>query len=389
MLKHSNAKPLNHSLVYVTWTPPVDSTWSMRHYVLLLRELEGLGWDVSLLTRTVPQNADLNELWTNVPVIKTGPQKGLLGKIRFLVKVLCSNAGIMWCMIWGWVGWALLLRKLTRGKPYVVWLDGYSHLAPWDAKNRLQRLWMELRYGLVLRGASVIYAEAPQNLEYTRKALPKATVKLTPPSLWIKNMRQIERQWHEEGFDPLREPRIFYSGRLVEHKQIHYLITAFFNLADEFPDWRLDIRGPITDPLYKKYLDELIVRYSLQTRVSFYAPVYGEALYRHFRLSSVFCLPSRLEGFPTTILEAMYFGGAIVAAQAGWIEFQLAGGCGLMYPSGDQTALTQHLRRLMASESLRNDLMSKARERVLSEFAWEKRFSEIESELRRVVTQGR
>lgn len=387
-MKHEVADRPKPSLLYVAWNPPVDATWSMRGYALLLRALAQAGWDVSLQTCSTPQNAHLHELWECVPLIKAGRKGTFGGKILFTVQVLRSKADLAWCMVWGWAGWTLLLRRLACGKPYVVWLDGYSHRAPWDATNKLRTLWMELRYGLILRGASMIFAEAPQNLEYTRQALPSSPIRLLSPSLCAKDLDRIEQQWQAEGFAPDREPCVLYSGRLVEHKQVHCLIAAFAALAAEFPDWRLDIRGPADDQAYRQRLEDMVAGYGLQNRVTFYPPVYGEALYRHFRRSSVFCLPSRLEGFPVSILEAMFFGGAIVAAKAGWVEYQLDGGCGLMYASDDQAALTEHLRTLMSSSALRGQLMRKARSRVLSEFIWETRFSEVDAELRRILSRG-
>lgn len=58
-----------------------------------------------------------------------------------------------------------------------------------------------------------------------------------------------------------------------------------------------------------------------------------------------------------------------------------------MSASDDQMALTECLRVLMSSSALRAELMSKARSRVLSEFVWENRFSEVEAELRQILSQ--
>ncbi len=66
-------------------------------------------------------------------------------------------------------------------------------------------------------------------------------------------------------------------------------------------------------------------------------------------------MPTYHEGIPTTILEAMYFGGAIVSGNAGFISYQLDdGACGLLFKGGDVAALREHLQQLMASPQLRD-----------------------------------
>jgi glycosyltransferase involved in cell wall biosynthesis len=350
----------------------------MRDYCLLLRGLAEVGWQVTLLTRATSQNEGLTRLWSLVELFKV-PSEGLIGMARFLKAVLLSEADVLWGMVWGWIGWALLLRRLIRGTPYVLWLDGYSHLAPWDVTNWRKRLLMELRYGLVLRGASRVFSEAAENLAHNKRTLPDANIQLLSPSLWIKDLMQVEAQWGGGGI--AREPLILYSGRILEHKQVHMLIEAFTAVASEFPQWRLEIRGSRPDGAYFERLERIVADHALDGRVVFCPAVSGEALYRRFRACSVFCLPSRLEGFPTTILEAMFFGGAIIAARAGWIGYQLEGGCGLVYPSDDIHTLREHLVATMSSPQLRATLMIKAKKRMVDQFSWESKFEGVETDL--------
>lgn len=66
----------------------------------------------------------------------------------------------------------------------------------------------------------------------------------------------------------------------------------------------------------------------------------GEALYRRYRASLTYHMPTDHERMPTTSLEAMYFGGAIVSGNAGLISHQLDDGrCGFLTEPGNDAAL--------------------------------------------------
>lgn len=108
----------------------------------------------------------------------------------------------------------------------------------------------------------------------------------------------------------------------------------------------------------------------------------GEALYRRYHQTSIYCLPSTGEGFPSTILEAMYFGGAIVAGNSGYVSYQLDDGrCGRLFRPGDIDALTEELTLLISSPEKRLECMKAARERVEMEFVWERHFDQLQAKL--------
>lgn len=82
------------------------------------------------------------------------------------------------------------------------------------------------------------------------------------------------------------------------------------------------------------------------------------------RLRSAYALvlPSRIEGFNTTVLEAAGFGVPAVAADvAGLRDFVRDGDTGLLFPEGDAAALAAALRRLEDDPGLRAALGERAR----------------------------
>ena len=88
------------------------------------------------------------------------------------------------------------------------------------------------------------------------------------------------------------------------------------------------------------------------------------------RAMDVFAFPSRLEGSPNAVLEAMATGLPIVATHIGGIvDLVEESRGGLLVPSDDADALATALGRLFCDASLRAGLGSRARTRAVQDFS--------------------
>jgi glycosyltransferase involved in cell wall biosynthesis len=83
----------------------------------------------------------------------------------------------------------------------------------------------------------------------------------------------------------------------------------------------------------------------------------------------VFALPSRFEGFPLAVLEALLARSAVVAADVGSVGEAIRDGeTGLLVPPDDPAALAGAIQRLLADEELRRRLGANGRRLVLQRF---------------------
>jgi glycosyltransferase involved in cell wall biosynthesis len=83
----------------------------------------------------------------------------------------------------------------------------------------------------------------------------------------------------------------------------------------------------------------------------------------------VFAFPSRFEGFPLAVLEALLARSAVVATDVGSVtEAVRDGETGLLVPGEDPIALAAAIRGLLADEGLRRRLGERGRELVLERF---------------------
>jgi len=156
--------------------------------------------------------------------------------------------------------------------------------------------------------------------------------------------------------------RLMAAGRLNHQKGLDQLLPAFAAAADGHPDWTLSIFGE--GPL-RPDLEKLVIDLGLTGRVRLEATT-GK-LGDRMREASVLVLPSRFEGFPLILLEAMAAGLSVVSfdCPTGPGEIITHEQDGLLVPPKDIPALAAALDRIMSDEPLRRRLAEAAPVAVL------------------------
>ncbi|WP_067469040.1 glycosyltransferase family 4 protein [Actinomadura macra] len=151
---------------------------------------------------------------------------------------------------------------------------------------------------------------------------------------------------------------ILAAGRLIHTKGFDLLIRAFEPLAAAHPGWTLRIFGSGAD---RSRLHAMIAKHDLAGRVELRPAT--ASLAAEMEAASVFALPSRREGLPMVVIEAMSKGLAVAAfdCPTGPADLITSGHDGLLVPATDVAALTAALGELMADPALRDRLGDEAR----------------------------
>ena len=148
-------------------------------------------------------------------------------------------------------------------------------------------------------------------------------------------------------------------ARLVPQKGIDVLIRALAQTSGAAQDWTLTLVG---DGPEREALERQVLQAGLDEKVHFLG--FRSDPQTSLLQAGVFVLPSRYEGMPNALLEAMAVGLAVVVTDAspGPLEVVEAGVSGLVVPSDEPAALADALDRLAAQPQLRERLGAAARE---------------------------
>ena len=123
-----------------------------------------------------------------------------------------------------------------------------------------------------------------------------------------------------------RVPDVLFVGALREVKQPNLLIEAFAMLAASHSG-RLHMVG---DGPMRGTLENMVRHLGLTERVCFHGQVTRERVATMMKESHVVVLPSRREGMPMVVIEALACGTPVVATRVGGIAEVLREGCGVL-----------------------------------------------------------
>lgn len=153
-----------------------------------------------------------------------------------------------------------------------------------------------------------------------------------------------------------REKTILAVGHLnrYHHKGFDNLLKLMVAIFKQHPTWRLVIAGSGDEGL--KYLTNLAEEYKISDKIEFKGYVHdiSKLMYK----SSIFILPSRFEGLPMVLLEAMSQGMACISydCKTGPSDIIANERNGLLIEDQNMSKMQNGLSELITNEELRTKL---------------------------------
>lgn len=159
------------------------------------------------------------------------------------------------------------------------------------------------------------------------------------PDLYQRRQERIEHPWFSLGMPPV----ILSAGRLTYQKNFELLIEAF-HMVSQSIDTRLVILGEGEKCLALK---ALVDHYGLEGKVSLPGNVSNP--YSYMARAKAFVLPSRYEGLPTVLVEAMACDCPVVSTDCpgGAAEILNYGEYGHLTTAGDPSGLAEAILEVM------------------------------------------
>ncbi|MEZ4791289.1 MAG: glycosyltransferase family 4 protein [Flavobacteriales bacterium] len=162
--------------------------------------------------------------------------------------------------------------------------------------------------------------------------------------------------------------RALFVGRFAWNKGIDLLITVARRLEKELPADKIQFQLAGDGPLLAT-----IKAAGVPSNVELLGRVDDERLFELYTDCDVFVLPTRFEGMPTVVLEAMARACPIIVSDVGATAELVDGTNGSLLPSGDPEALYLALKRMLdASPGERQAMGMASYQRCAARFDWHK-----------------
>lgn len=152
------------------------------------------------------------------------------------------------------------------------------------------------------------------------------------------------------GVHKMENKTIVSAGRFRYEKGYDLLLKSFKEFSENFPDFKLVIYGE--GPLLTQY-EQLAQELGITDKLSF--PGYTFQVAKALEKEGIFVLPSRAEGIPNVLIEAMLVGIPTISCDCnpGGPRFLTDGGKrGTLVPVDDVKALTEAIIRLVEDKEL-------------------------------------
>ena len=168
-----------------------------------------------------------------------------------------------------------------------------------------------------------------------------------------------------ERFGLDKDGYFLYLGRLVPEKGADDLIRAYRHVKT---DKKLVIAGSASDSA--DYAESLYALAAGDERILFTGFVEGTLLEELYSNAYAFVLPSKLEGMPLSLLEAMSYGNYPLVSDLPECA-DVVGDCGLTHKKGDEADLAAKLQYLCDRPDVVRHYRSAAADYICEKYNWD------------------
>ena len=254
---------------------------------------------------------------------------------------------------------AALKRRLGNTPLAITNHSLYSQSAP----ERLFRYYLKTIGRWTFNSADVVFCYTEEEREATREIGVNTDIEVIANGVDTETFRPDGPTSELIDADA---PSVLFVGRFVEGKGPHHAIEAMERVRADHPDARLYLVG---DGPLREELEEDVSSRGLESAVEFLGLIEYDEMPAVFRSADVLVLPSRAEGFPRVVMEAMASGTPVVCTDLDQIV-DVVEGAGVTVERGDTANMGTALSRLLADPSTRQRYGSNGRETVEEAYSW-------------------
>lgn len=167
-----------------------------------------------------------------------------------------------------------------------------------------------------------------------------------------------------------------FAAYLNINKGYDTLIKAFSLIKEKYYDWKLVICG--TGDV--KEVKKLIRKYGVESQVELPGWIVGEDKERFFKNAFAYCMTSKQEGLPMSVLESMSYGVPVISTPVGCLpDFLIEKENVLFFDYGNEKELSKKMELLIDNICLRKQLVNNALCLIKEQFSIEQISHKLDS----------
>ncbi len=344
------------------------------HYAHILELLEKLGeeFDIFLFVEKAklpPKIKNINQVYA---------QKFNLAGLNIIEKTIV----IIWARIKGYTTayvhysyWSAILSSLIlrlTGGIVLYWhcevYENFFSVFRWTRASITKKLFDEYALVLTLKAISYLVTGTKTVGEFYSKTFDLSPEKIKIIPNWINpkkfQLKETKKQLRELLNLPQNKKIIIFAHRLSPRKGADFLPELISSVTKGDPAAWFFIAGGGGGDL-KNWLEQELMRRNLTSYVHVSPGIPNVDLPQYLLASDVFIMPSRQEGFPRVLLEAMAAGLPFVATDVGGTRDILnSNQLNYLVPPKNPKIFSDALTRLLSSSKERSLLSQTGKEQV-------------------------
>lgn len=285
-----------------------------------------------------------------------GPIQGLLANIRRVRRLRRELVAVKPDFILSFCDrMNIVTAAAARSLGVPLWLAEHSD----PRKQQLGLLWERWRDRTYRRASGcVVLTESIAG--WMKRRFPKLPMEVIPPAITPPDPLPTKPAVEQVG-----KKRLLAIGRHSPEKNMPAVLRAWQGLQSEFPDWRLVMAGDGPEHAQLVHLGQEL---GLGKSVEFTGWVSDP--WRTIAACDLVVLPSHYEGFPVTLLEAMYLGTACVSTPScESVQDFATGGAIELARSTEPEDIAAALRTVMLNPERRSQL-GRAGHNIAQRYTW-------------------
>lgn len=331
------------------------------HVHAMSRDQAAMGHDVTVLTtRTDPSLPRIEETH-GYTVLRVDPGVSVIGNdvspavARYLWHADADDFDVIHAHSHLYFATNLAALKARLGDiPVAITNHGlYSQSAP----EHVFRWYLKTIGRWTFNQADVVFCYTAVDKERVRELGVSSRIEVVANGI---DMERFTQEGPESDLIDAEGPVVLFVGRFTDGKRPWLAVEAFAGVLEEYPDAELYLCGKGG---LREDLEAQVSELGTGESVTFLGHVPYDEMPKVYRSGDVLVLPSRAEGVPRTVLEAMASGVPVVMSDLEQVA-PVVGDGGVTVSDGDVAGFIEGI------ETVLDGINGRPRERVVGSFDW-------------------